>query len=416
MTQPSDSVRPETLRVQIAFLNEVPHYDGCATLLVTRDPYPPCSCWVGHKVDELEAALAVESSQPPAAPAEPEHWKSHWDNLPEMADRIADDIECEGFSGVAWDEDSDGGSISKQVHTAAKEHVLRALTEALIWQKSLAAPPAASGLIRSDEKVDLIGEDGLVESVSYHDGDETALMTANLGAWYHNAVYWKHRCLKAAPPTPEAEKPAPADPSKCSCGEPFAECIGAVPDSARQAEPPKDLIDLLTEWKREDDGYCVELAERVENLLPAYAQKVKEQHERTCWCPVCGDRAEHAAQPEQPTGPKLSWAEETMLTINKLTPDVKGKAFDPDWFLLRQRFEELEAERDKLAKELVETSAVAGRYEDDIHEADERIDALAAENKALRAVLDTIAFGDRQLSATYRVIAREVLASNPEGK
>lgn len=37
------------------------------------------------------------------------------------------------------------------------------------------------------------------------------------------------------------------------------------------------------------------------------------------------------------------WAEETMMLINKLTPDIKGKAFDPDWFMLRQRLEEAES-------------------------------------------------------------------------
>lgn len=36
------------------------------------------------------------------------------------------------------------------------------------------------------------------------------------------------------------------------------------------------------------------------------------------------------------------WTRETMRLINELTPDVKGKAFDPDWFLLKQRFEQLE--------------------------------------------------------------------------
>lgn len=41
---------------------------------------------------------------------------------------------------------------------------------------------------------------------------------------------------------------------------------------------------------------------------------------------------------------KLTWAEETMLCINKLTPSIEGKAFDPDWFLLRQRLEQFEAE------------------------------------------------------------------------
>jgi hypothetical protein len=45
---------------------------------------------------------------------------------------------------------------------------------------------------------------------------------------------------------------------------------------------------------------------------------------------------------------KPTWTEETMNIINKLTPDIKGKAFDPDWFLLRQRFEEFEGERTHL--------------------------------------------------------------------
>jgi hypothetical protein len=39
---------------------------------------------------------------------------------------------------------------------------------------------------------------------------------------------------------------------------------------------------------------------------------------------------------------KLPWTIETMDLINKLTSEIKGKAFDPDWFLLRQRFEEIE--------------------------------------------------------------------------
>jgi hypothetical protein len=38
----------------------------------------------------------------------------------------------------------------------------------------------------------------------------------------------------------------------------------------------------------------------------------------------------------------ISWAIETMCKINDLTLDIKGKAFDPDWFLLRQRLEEAE--------------------------------------------------------------------------
>lgn len=49
----------------------------------------------------------------------------------------------------------------------------------------------------------------------------------------------------------------------------------------------------------------------------------------------------------EPQREKFPWTVETMLIINKLTPDIKGKAFDPDWFLLRQRFEQFEAEADR---------------------------------------------------------------------
>lgn len=39
---------------------------------------------------------------------------------------------------------------------------------------------------------------------------------------------------------------------------------------------------------------------------------------------------------------KSGWACETMMKINDLTKDIQGKAFDPDWFLLRNRLEEME--------------------------------------------------------------------------
>ena len=50
-----------------------------------------------------------------------------------------------------------------------------------------------------------------------------------------------------------------------------------------------------------------------------------------------------AALDKEPTkDDEWPWAKETMLMINKLTPDIKGKAFDPDWFVLRQRLEAME--------------------------------------------------------------------------
>lgn len=38
----------------------------------------------------------------------------------------------------------------------------------------------------------------------------------------------------------------------------------------------------------------------------------------------------------------LPWSRETMIIINDLTPLIEDKAFDPNWFLLRNRLEEFE--------------------------------------------------------------------------
>ncbi len=39
----------------------------------------------------------------------------------------------------------------------------------------------------------------------------------------------------------------------------------------------------------------------------------------------------------------MSWAIETIHIINRLSVGRLAKAFDPDWFLLRQRLEQIEA-------------------------------------------------------------------------
>jgi len=49
----------------------------------------------------------------------------------------------------------------------------------------------------------------------------------------------------------------------------------------------------------------------------------------------------------KPAGPARQsrdypWTLETMRVINSLTPGIEGKAFDPEWFLLRQRLEQFE--------------------------------------------------------------------------
>lgn len=45
------------------------------------------------------------------------------------------------------------------------------------------------------------------------------------------------------------------------------------------------------------------------------------------------------------------WTVETMRIINELSPDIKGKPFDPDWFLLRQRLEAFEDRVNATGKE-----------------------------------------------------------------
>jgi DNA repair exonuclease SbcCD ATPase subunit len=51
---------------------------------------------------------------------------------------------------------------------------------------------------------------------------------------------------------------------------------------------------------------------------------------------------------------KVTWTQETIAIINKMTPEIKGKSFDPDWFLLRQRFEAIEEERDAARARIAE--------------------------------------------------------------
>lgn len=48
----------------------------------------------------------------------------------------------------------------------------------------------------------------------------------------------------------------------------------------------------------------------------------------------------------------VTWAMETMQIINAMTPEITGKAFDPEWFLLRQRLEEIGTERDSLREDV----------------------------------------------------------------
>ena len=43
---------------------------------------------------------------------------------------------------------------------------------------------------------------------------------------------------------------------------------------------------------------------------------------------------------------RFGWAVETMSMINNLTTEVSGKAFDPGWFLLRERLEQAGAVMD----------------------------------------------------------------------
>ena len=71
-----------------------------------------------------------------------------------------------------------------------------------------------------------------------------------------------------------------------------------------------------------------------------------------------------------------------MMLINKLTPEVKGKAFDPDWFLLRERFDEAERKLSLLDS-----------HDQIIKEKEKEIDRLKAERDIFRAVLEGAEYG-----------------------
>jgi hypothetical protein len=65
-----------------------------------------------------------------------------------------------------------------------------------------------NGLVSSDKLVSGIDSDNLSKVFSYSGLDGSTLQTANVGAWYHDAVYWKHKALnaqKSVIPLPEEE-------------------------------------------------------------------------------------------------------------------------------------------------------------------------------------------------------------------
>lgn len=86
---------------------------------------------------------------------------------------------------------------------------------------------------------------------------------------------------------------------------------------------------------------------------------------------------------------RSNWALETMAMINDLTPSIQRKASDPGWFLLRQRFEQVEADFERLSAENARLTrmmqAVAGDNVTQDGGADyERIDGLIQKLQAIR--------------------------------
>lgn len=73
----------------------------------------------------------------------------------------------------------------------------------------------------------------------------------------------------------------------------------------------------------------IESAEKVRPLFPLFWAFAEAYHA-------------HASQQAAPMSSEFPWTIETIRIINDLTPAITGKAFDVEWFLLRQRFEQIE--------------------------------------------------------------------------
>jgi len=64
------------------------------------------------------------------------------------------------------------------------------------------------------------------------------------------------------------------------------------------------------------------------------------------------------------TAPEYVWTAATMAEINRLTPDIDGKAFEPGWFLLRQRLENFAAHAEDLRHALERLAREARMFRD----------------------------------------------------
>lgn len=102
-------------------------------------------------------------------------------------------------------------------------------------------------------------------------------------------------------------------------------------------------------------------------------------------------------QPSDAEVEKLSWSMETMRLINKLTPDIKGKALDPDWFMLRQRLEQMDvlltqtaslrAELGRLKEELSDIAVNRAIFKIELQIVTEQRDSLITRNQELEAAV-----------------------------
>jgi len=108
-----------------------------------------------------------------------------------------------------------------------------------------------------------------------------------------------------------------------------------------QAARERELLEKLEELAEATDDLLNTMLnsrtyaqrERVAKAIEAARALIAEQREGL---------EEPMTQPAQSSGHEFPWAMETMQMINKMTPDIQGKALDPDWFQLRNRLEEFE--------------------------------------------------------------------------
>jgi hypothetical protein len=172
----------------------------------------------------------------------------------------------------------------------------------------------------------IMGQTILAEHDS--NADENERLKAGAGSQEHSVKSASDElgAIPGAKPTSIMEQNQPKSEQVCECGH---------MEQSHDSQSHVCLYCLCQQFKprKEGDAKCATLTQTSSSQEESIPSASKGP----------GVTNGPPSQPLQGEGEQFPWTRETINIINSLTTEIKGKAANPDWFLLRNRFENMEA-------------------------------------------------------------------------